>query len=194
MHVKLFTNFHSQKKFLYLEKYNLLTKQTKYSCLILHRSKAEKTIRATHLSSQLIYVLHLQDWTCSERTMTEKRHKTHGEMLSKSSTGGTCTRRDWGIQGAEYVLWWHRKMLPTLWCSLWHGLIWSLVCKAPLCQEGPWVPSTSPWALVSLQGNTHRKAGKPLQCTQRRCLPIVWTQRLYNNLFQISNATIRMKK
>lgn len=128
------------KKFLYLEKYNLLTKQTKYSCSIFLRSEAEKMIRETHLSSQLTYVLHLQDWTCRERTATEKRQKNCGEMLCK---GGTCTSGDWGIQGDEYVLWWYRKMLPTLWCSLWHGLIWSLVCTAPLCQQGPWVPSTS---------------------------------------------------
>jgi len=41
------------KNTLYLEKYKLLTKQTKFSCSYLHRSEAENTIRATHMSSQL---------------------------------------------------------------------------------------------------------------------------------------------
>lgn len=52
----------------------------------------------------------------------------------------------------------------------WPDLVSRVHCTSP----------AHPWALVSRQGNSHRKAGKPLKCTQRRS--IVWTQRPYSKM------------
>lgn len=120
------------KNFLYLEKYKLLTKQTKSSCSNLHRSEAENMIRATHMSSQLAGLgVHLQDWTCGERTVTEKGQQSHGEMLCKVPTGGTCTRKDWATSEACRELNISLDDRGRSYDALRSmALIWSLVCTA----------------------------------------------------------------
>lgn len=89
-------------------------------------------------------------------------------MFCKGPTGGTCTRRHWTTSEVCREL--DMSLDATGWCYL-HcdalcnmALIWCLVCTVVLaCLPARRGHTSSPWALVSFQGNLHTKAGKAFQ-------------------------------
>lgn len=90
-----FLKFSFMKKFLYLEKYKLLTKQAKFSCSSLQRNEAENIVGAAHKSSRLTHV-------CVCRT----EHVVRGQGQQRDSKGAhrRCLCHLQGVQGLAVMV------------------------------------------------------------------------------------------
>lgn len=167
----VFHKFSFMQICLYLQKYRFLTKRMEFSCSSLHRSEAENKIRAAHVPPQL--TVHLQNWICGERTGAKNGEQGHEQMHCKICSGATA---DTDVPGGATIpdAIGRFYLYCDALCSI--ALIWSL-------EEMQVHPSTLR-ALVSLQENSHTKAGKALQCTSLGA---------HSNLFCNASATIRMK-